>query len=141
MHPRSDIRAALKSILVDASTDAGARVYSGRVDPGFKPQLPAILIYSGHEVVQREDISKPGLRLRSVQVVIKAVQIVIATEGFQDQLDSFAKQIEDAIDANPLLNDTCETVWFDETEPTLLAGEGEDLLGIVNLIYSIQYRG
>ena len=140
-HKRVAIRSAIKDILIAANTDAGTRVFSGRIDPGFKPELPAILIYSTEETVDREDITKVGLRLRTVQMVIKAAVAVSAKEEAQDQLDDLAEQIEEAIDADELLNRTCETVWFDKTEFSLSPGDGENLLALVNLTYSINYRG
>lgn len=142
MHSRILIRRAIKDLLVAGGTDAGSSVFSGRVDPVFEADLPAILIYSTEEALTREDLVTVGLRPRTVQVVIKGVVKANAgaEEGFQDLLDNLAEQIESIIDANPLLNQTAENVWFDRTDFSL-SGEGENLLGIVNLTYSISYRG
>jgi hypothetical protein len=142
VHQRILIRKAIKDLLVAGGTDAGGRVFTGRVDPLFRSDLPAILIYSTEESVEREDIEEVGLRKRTAQVVVKgAVRASAGAEiGFDDQLDALAEQIEAVMDANPLLNQTAETVWFDETEFSL-SGESEDLLGVVSLTYSISYRG
>ena len=136
------IRKAIQELLVAGGTDAGARVFSGRVDPVFQSQLPAILIYTTEEAVDREDVTKAGVRLRTVQMVVKGVVQASAgaEKGFDDLLDALAEQIETVMDSDPLLKQTAETVWFDRTEFSL-SGEGENLLGVVNLTYSISYRG
>jgi len=141
MHQRVLIRKAVRELLVAAGTDARGRVFD-RVNPVFEDQLPAILIFAASETVDREDITGVGLRLRTVEIIIKGVikAGASAEAGFGDQLDSLAEQIEDVMDSNPLLNQTAETVWFDKTEFSL-SGEGESLLGLVNLTYSVIYRG
>lgn len=141
MHPRISIRRAIKDLLIAGGTDAGNRVFAGRVDPVFQAQLPAILIYSTEEEINR-DIVKAGRRLRTVQTVVKAVVQAGAgsEDSFQDTLDALVEQIEGIIDADERLSQTCETVWFDRTDFTL-SGEGENLLAVANLTYSIEYRG
>lgn len=141
MHQRVLIRKAIRDLLIAAGTDARGRVFD-RVNPVFEDQLPAILIFAAGETVDHEDITAVGLRLRTVEIIIKGVikAGASAEAGFGDQLDSLAEQIELVMDANPLLNQTAETVWFDKTEFSL-SGEGESLLGLVNLTYSVIYRG
>jgi hypothetical protein len=146
MHQRIVIRSAIKELLIAGNTVAGSRVFSGRLNPVTPAQTPAILVYATKESLDRDDITKAGRRLRTAEIVIKGI-VKADADGeatFDDLLDNLAEQIETIMDANELLDagegKTAETVWFDSSE-FFLSGEGEKLLGVVNLIYSISYRG
>jgi hypothetical protein len=139
MHRRAAIRQAVVDLLIAAGTDAGSRVFDTHSDPVVEAEIPCIVVFGLREEVEREDITRAGLRLRKLELAIKATVDIQDREHFGRELDDMAEQIETVIDANPLLNQTAETVWFERSEFGIL--KGEKLGGIVYLTYSVEYRG
>src|SRR5262245_25423758 len=118
-HPRSDIRKAIITILKSAATRASNRIYDTPVLPLPEAQAQLIIVFYNSEIVSREDnaVQVVGFRQRSIALTVKAGFMLSPDEAFSagEVYDDFAEEIEIAIDANPTLRSTAETVWFEGT--------------------------
>jgi hypothetical protein len=104
MHERAAIRQAVVSILKgtapDYATDAGDRVSTSRLAPQRGKLLPAIAVYILDEVV--DDVVGTALR-RTATLAIDVWAATRLPDELEDQLDTMALQVEDAIEADPFL--------------------------------------
>lgn len=141
-HPRQAIRHAVADLLTN-QTDAGARVYSTRIPPLKKPELPAISVYTADEEVDLAWSLGSGPReLR--RLVNVAIEGAVIGDNVDDAMDALASQIEKAMSANRWLGFTDDTVvqLYDiiliSTE--LDTGEqGQREVGVVRLTYRVEY--
>lgn len=143
MHKRTAIRTAVINLLIAAGTSAGPRVFDTHPDPIIEAEFPCIVVFGTDDRLDRQhepdEITAVGRRLRRFELAIKATVPIIERKNFGAEVDVIAEQIETVMDANPLLNQTAETVWFERSEFGML--KGEILAGIVYLTYSVEYRG
>lgn len=146
-HQRKLIRHAVVALLVAANTAAGARVKATRVEPHKKSQLPAISVYTQHEVVDTEaSTSSPREYMRETQLEITAWVAHTDANPADDQMDDIAEQIEAAMEANRYVPSGADELVAEsmlvstETQVVEDDGRSEPLVGIIVLTYAIQYR-
>lgn len=138
-HSRKLIRHAVVALLTGA-TAAGARVRATRAQPNRKSQLPAIGVYTLRESV-REDSPEtvPREITRDVKVMIEGWVADSAAVPFDDAMDDLAEQIEAAFDADRYLGGEAADSVLELTEMDF-DSDGDPVLGIVTLTYSVAYR-
>lgn len=138
-HPRKVIRHAVVTLLTGA-TAAGTRVHSTRIEPIKKTLLPAIAVYAlGEPVRPDSDGTAPREITRDVKVEIAGWVAHSDALSVDDAMDDLAEQIEAAMDVDPYLGGAAGDSILENTEMEV-ANDGERLIGIVALTYSVTYR-
>lgn len=137
-HPRQQIREAVKALLLN-QTAAGSRVSETRVISYRKSELPAVSIYIPVESVEPDESRNTAPRelTRTAQLVIEGV--VQQTANVDDALDALALEIETAMHADETFGGKADDSILESTEATLTE-DGDRLVGVVRLVYSVEYR-
>lgn len=140
-HPRTVIRQAVQTALIDAATSAADRVYTNRVLPLRAAELPAIIIVTPDEDVDEESKSTAPRELRRVVDMLVVGQLD-ATATPDDDLDDLALEIETVMHADPLFEAQAPGVISE----SILTGtsisivrEGDRHTGLVTLTYEFTY--
>lgn len=95
---QDQILAAIKTVLVQAGTDAASRVRVEGVDSLGPQSLPAIEIEAGDEEVQPVSQSKAGRTLqREFRVELRAIVSCAAGADYRSQCSHLHQQIERAL--------------------------------------------
>jgi hypothetical protein len=140
-HPRKLIRAAAVAALIGTApnyaTAAGARVFPTRMIPYKANELPAIAVYTLTETVDpKSRASAPQELARTAELAIEGA--LEAKQTVDDDLDSLAFDIENAIEADDTLSGTVSWVWLKTTELSVLE-RGDQRIGVVRLVFEAAY--
>lgn len=146
MNGRAAIRTAARSLIVAAATAAGSRVYTNRTEPmeqaptelGGGIALPAVLLYTPSEESEIFDESPRRYRRRLTLRAECVRRISADTAAIDDELDTFAGQVERALLTDPTLGnavDDCELTGTDTT----INDEGQALIGAAVLTFRVSY--
>ena len=135
-HPRTIIRHAVATLLRGANTAAGARVFTTRVDPYRRPELPALAVYTLDESSEVIEGSSPRELKRTLQLAVEAE--VAMAKNVDDVLDDLALQIELALHQDPTWGGVAEDSNLDSTEIQVL-GEQDKQVGVVRMVYQVTY--
>lgn len=93
-HVRASIRSAIVSALTGLTT-TGARVFNSRAYPVTEAELPCLVIGTGDEVVEPENMGwRPALK-REMAIEVAAVAQAVA--GVETTLDAIAEEVEIAL--------------------------------------------
>lgn len=136
-HPRTLIRAALKSLLDDGSIVPSGRVYTDRSIGIEDDALPAINITQGDENSARFEHSGEQLR-RHPQILVEGILKSSDWDDVDDDLDALAKKIEDKVKTDTRLNGTCEDIYLSRTQPTHEADAAYPV-GRILLTFTVEY--
>lgn len=137
-HRRQQIREAVAAVLVAAGTVAGARVYTTRMVPHRRAQLPAVSVYALEESVDSESrATSPRELTRRLQLAVEGA--VEAAENVDDALDALALELERAMHADDTLGGLAGDVLLSSTE-LAVAEEGAKPIGLVRLVYEVTYN-
>ena len=132
-HVRKQIRAVVVAAL-SGNTDAGARVYPGRVYP--LDTLPAIAVYTATEESETKNWE---VLQRFVDITIVATDEAGQDESIDDLLDDIAEAIETAMAVDRKLGGLAKTSYLISTEDEL-TGTAEKPKGTITLTYKCEYR-
>lgn len=105
MHPRSQIRSAVRNVLAQALPELAARIHVHRAIPLAKTRLPAILLYAREERLDEAYAADPGARRRLLSL---AIDIVVAGDGAEEEADRLAAAVEAALEADETLGGRAE---------------------------------
>lgn len=143
-HPRQAIREAIKAALVNRTPAAG-RVMTNRRTPlsqspsamGDDKELPAILIFTRDESSVIFDESPRRYR-RTATVEVEAALEISPTTALDDDLDTFALQIETLMLLDDMLSGAANDTRLTGTGMTI-ADTGAKLIGAVILTFEVEY--
>ena len=136
-HQRTTIRQAVAALL-SGETAAETRVYTTRVRPYRKGDLPAISVYTLEETVSADGSATAPRELeRDLQLVIEAW--VSPSETVDDDLDDLALEIETAMHADPYLGGAVGDSMLAATTLGVLE-DGDGIMGVATLTYDVIYR-
>jgi hypothetical protein len=141
VHERAIIRDAVIAVLVSADTDCLTRVSRFPIQPAELDDLPAMTVYTPHEVVDEDasDVASepdnPGHLKRQLHL---AVEIIAAGDDGEAQLDAIALQVEQAFDGDPTIGGLVEDSMLSETEIGFVS-TAEKMLAVARLMYTITY--
>lgn len=135
-HVRQQIRERVASVLTGLTT-TGSNVFQSRIYPLEKSNLPCLSIYT------QEEQSRPvelGNEARTISRVLKLRidGVARATSDIDDILDTIAKEVETAMANDVVTGGLSKGHELTETIISLF-GDGEQPVGIVSLLYDIQY--
>lgn len=142
-HPRKLIRQEVARRLLGTPqsrpTAAGERVYPSRVIPldgrGEDPRLPAILVYTKRETVDRNYVSQWALK-RILELAVEVA--VVGDAGLDDALDDLCERIEELVAREPTLGGNAVGAVLSETEIDF-EGEGDRPAGAARLTFEVTY--
>lgn len=132
---RKAIRARVRTVLLN-NTDAADRVYANRVTPHFTTELPAIVIRTETEDVERVFEVEPRTYKRSLQLVIEI--LAEADSSLDDELDDLANAVQTLIEEDPNLNELCEECYLQQTSSSFVHN-GDNLYGACVMRYLVEY--
>lgn len=139
VHPRRTIRDAIAARLKGADTVAGQRVFPSRMMPLFRKDLPAVLVYSMSEDVDRDSTMADafGAVIRHLDI---AIEVAIAgADTLDDDIDAAALQVETALAGWIIPGRGADVIRLSKTEIEMMV-EGENEFGVLRLTYTVTYR-
>ena len=134
-HIRQTIRERVVSNVTGLAT-TGSNVFDTKLYNLTQANLPALCIYAESESSETSNVSPQTLE-RMLDVLIEGY--AEQNTGIEDKLDLIAEEIEEAMGADPTLNDNCMLCELTNTEIDFTS-LGEKPVGIVRLTYSVNYR-
>lgn len=132
-HLRKQIRTALEAALTGLAT--AQNVYVGRVAPIDADNLPALVLMTGEEAVERE--AKGGRQARTLTATIEGH--AQQASGILDSFDQIAKEVEISIATDAPLAALVKSVDLTGTEVEI-TGEAVQPAGLVRLTYQFVYH-
>lgn len=142
VHPRKQIRDAVKNVLLNAATAAGSGVYSNRVLKYFTTELPSLNVVSDSESSDRRTESPRELsRVLDLKIEIR----IRESSTLEDELDSLAEEVEQALGAEFWVNDPSfglpeliENFQLQRTDFDISI-EGDEQIALMTLSYGVWY--
>ena len=134
-HARTQIRQAVVALLT-GNTEAGNRVFSSRVHPLDDAKLPALLVFTPSDDVEKPSMQRPRTQHRNLQLVIEGY--VKARGDIDAEADALAQEVETIIGSNPTLGGLAKDAMLVSTT-TQLSGEGEKPVAVVTLTFVVLY--
>jgi len=133
-HPRKVLRDKVKTKILAGSTSFGTRVYTNRVIPVQKTELPLCLIYITNEPTER-DRELP--LIRRPKLVIELLEKT--GPDLDDKLDGLCVEIEKIFQGDEFLDDLTNEFYLSATDIRIVE-EGGVKLGSAVLTYAVMYR-
>lgn len=134
-HARQDIR---EQIAEHLRTEF-ANVFTSRAKVLFDQDLPALLVYTTDETVQKErwDFDGFGHLFRELNVAVEGVDI--GKDDLDNKLDAMAETIESLLDGWTMPNRQNAVLRFKSTE-TDMNIDGSKIYGAIKLTFTITYQ-
>ncbi len=134
-HKRQDIREQVATTL----RTEFANVYTSRAKVLFEQDMPAVLVYTTTETIQKErwDTDGFGNLFRDLEIAIEAVDI--GKDDLDDKLDAMAETIEGLLDGWEMPNMKNAILRFKSTE-TDMSIDGNKIYGAIKLTFTITYQ-
>lgn len=137
-HKRKDIRDAVVAILNGASIVGAGKVFSNRSTPVAVEDLPFINVMVIGESSEPQDFGTEKL-MRDLTLVVQVAQKDEDNESLDDELDSLAEDVEDALKADTSLQGKATDSYLSATE-LIVDGDGEVTIGVVSMTYRVRYE-
>lgn len=106
-HVRTQIRDAVVSLLTGLPT-TGANVHNSRVSKFRESDLPALNISVRAESSNASTTGRNPMLSRNATLVIKCYTMV--ADGYETNLDTMAKEIEEKLGEHPTLGGLCKSI-------------------------------
>ncbi len=134
-HARQDIR---EQIATQLRTEF-ANVFTSRTKVLFEQDMPAILVYTTNETIQRGrwDTDGFGNLFRELNIAIEAVDT--GKDDLDDKFDTMAETIEQLLDGWEMPNRQNAVLRFKSTE-TDMNTDGNKIYGAIRLNFTITYQ-
>ncbi len=140
MTPRTAIRCAVRDLLLLSLPEWDNRITERRVSmnratPLFAAKLPAVLIYAGDERIEENPNGDPGLRHRSLDLM---VEIVAGGSDADGDAELLAFAVETILEHDETLGGLVEGARLKRVD-TEIDGDGEMPLVGVRLKFEVSY--
>ena len=134
-HARQDIR---EQIAEQLRTEF-ANVFTSRAKVLFNQDMPAVLVYTTTETIQKErwDFDGFGNLFRDLEIAIEAVDI--GKDDLDNKLDAMAETIERLFDGWEMPNRKNAVLRFKSTE-TDMNIVGNNIYGAIKLTFTLTYQ-
>lgn len=135
-HLRTQIRAAAVAALAGLPT-TGSRVFASRLHALGDGELPALRVYTAEESAE---LSAPAgaASLLERQLALRVDVVVQATDGFDDDADQAAKEVEMAIAADPSFGGLVKHAFLNRIDQQLSV-EGDRPTVVLTLTFLALY--
>lgn len=134
-HPRKAIRQAAVQLLLAGATAAGQHVFDSRVRRLPTSLLPALLVYTRSDKVDKNAADAPRIYLRQVEL---AIEVVVAADNMVDAMDDLCREVEVLLENNETLGGLGE-VAYAGTEIEL-DGEADPPVAIAVMTFVVEYE-
>lgn len=140
-HPRAIIREAVRARLGDPTegtypTSVGATVHASRTVPLWPGALPAIILYTRQERIDREVPRGDELPLR--RVLTLTAEVFTAGQSADDDADRITAEIEALIVPGDTLGGLVESTYLHELAIDL-AGDADEPVVVAEMTWEITY--
>lgn len=135
-HVRRQIRDQVVTMLTGLAT-TGSRVYASRVYPFAASDLPCLAVMALTESSEPDSLTRPRGLTRTLTLAIEAR--ARASADLDDTLDAIAKEVEEALGADPTLAGLAKDSYLAATEIELSA-EADAPHGLMRLELAVEYR-
>ena len=134
-HARQDIR---EQIAEQLRTEF-ANVFTSRAKVLFDQDMPAVLVYTTNETIQKErwDFDGFGNLFRDLEISIEAVDI--GKDDLDNKLDAMAETIERLFDGWEMPNRKNAVLKFKSTEMDMNI-VGNNIYGAIKLTFTLTYQ-
>ena len=134
-HARQDIREQIATQLRTEFTN----VFTSRAKILFDQDLPALLVYTTNETVQKERWNTDGFGclFRDLEIAVEAVDI--GKDDLDNKLDAMAETIESLLDGWTMPNRQNAVLRFKSTE-TDMNIDGNKIYGAIRLTFTLTYQ-
>jgi len=136
-HIRRQVRDAFAT-LVTGLTTTGANVFVNRVDPVATGDLPALLIATPSEQVEKASIGMPNPFVRRA-LTLTVTAMARASSTVWNTLDLICQEVEEAVfldETTATLGGLCKDTALVATEISI-SGEGDRMVGIAAMQFEI----
>jgi hypothetical protein len=132
-HQRKTIRDNVITTLTGLST-TGSNVFNTRILPNLETNLPCLNVYTISE-------SSEEIDFLSIQrdLLLEVDGYAKNSSTLEDDLDTIAKEVENALGADVTRNNTAYDTFLSSTEMDL-SSDGDIQMGVVRLQFTIRYR-
>ena len=131
-HARQQIREAVAT-LVTGLTTTGGNVFQSRVYRLQASELPALLVYTNSETVERSHMTSGLVR----ELTLRVEGIAKALVNIDDTLDTIGAEVEAALGGQEPAG--VEDLVLQSADVTI-NGEGEQQVGAIVMDYLVRYR-
>lgn len=131
-HARQQIREAVAT-LVTGLTTTGSNVFQSRVYRLQASELPALLVYTNTETVERSHMTSGLVR----ELTLRVEGIAKALANIDDTLDTIGAEVEAALGGQEPAG--VEDLVLQSADVTI-NGEGEQQVGAIVMDYLVRYR-
>ena len=131
-HARQQIREAVAT-LVTGLTTTGSNVFQSRVYRLQASELPALLVYTNSETVERSHMTSGLVR----ELTLRVEGIAKALADIDDTLDTIGAEVEAALGGQEPAG--VEDLVLQSADVTI-NGEGEQQVGAIVMDYLVRYR-
>jgi len=122
---------------VTGLTTTGANVFTGRVHPIERSEMPCLLVSTGDEAVSYETIGGPRAQRRDLTLEIDIV--VSVNDTMESLMNTVQLEVENALSADTKLGSSVFDVKYIGRNK-FLSGDGEKQVGITRLNYSVPFE-
>lgn len=134
-HVRQQIRDAAIVALTGLAT-TGARVFGSRLRALVDADLPALLVNTEEETIERDLIDEPQWLNRTLTLIVRGV--AKQTADLDDKLDTIAAEVETVLGGAAPLGALADIVGLESIE-TRLDDQLDKPVGVIELKYRINY--
>lgn len=138
MHPRARIRHAAAALLKGVVPEVGDRVHPGRLSRLDEEDLPAILVYTRSEDVERDPGDPDGYAPTRRRLALYIEIVAMAREDVDDRLDTIAGAVEAAMPGLVVDGMRLDRVDYEGME-TGIEIDGRMPIGAQRLDYAVTY--
>lgn len=131
-HARQQIREAVAT-LVTGLTTTGSNVFQSRVYRLQASELPALLVYTNSETVERSHMTSGLVR----ELTLRVEGIAKALANIDDTLDTIGAEVEAALGGQEPAG--VEDLVLQSADVTI-NGEGEQQVGAIVMDFLVRYR-
>ena len=131
-HARQQIREAIAT-LVTGLTTTGSNVFRSRVYRLQASELPALLVYTNSETVERSHMTTGLVR----ELTLRVEGIAKALANIDDTLDTIGAEVEAALGGQEPAG--VEDLVLQSADVTI-TGEGEQQVGAIVMDFLVRYR-
>ena len=131
-HARQQIRDAVAALLTGLTT-TGSHVFQSRVYRLQASELPALLVYTNSETVERSHMTSGLVR----ELTLRVEGIAKALADIDDTLDTIGAEVEAALGGQEPAG--VEDLVLQSADVTI-NGEGEQQVGAIVMDFLVRYR-
>jgi len=122
---------------VTGLTTTGANVFSGRVHPIERSEMPCLLVSTGDESITYETTGGPRVQRR--EIVLEIDIVVSVNDTMETLMNTVQLEVENVLSADTKLGSNVLDMRY-TGRAKFLSGDGEKQVGITRLNYLVPFE-